>query len=747
MRKPGLFIILLVIAYHVAGQTPLKLRDTTIKGSQTFAIILGISKYKYVRPLSFADKDAELFRDYLKSPGGGSVKNDNIFCLLNENALCSNFWGKGFQWLRAKNLQKGDRLFIYLAGHGDAIDEDQFFFLGYDCNPGGDKNNYLAGGAIQLFNLKKKIAAETTKGVEVFFIMDACRSSELPGGLPGLNFLNTAISEKKAGEMIMLATGAGQESLEDASIGTGHGLFTYYLVDGLTGSADSIGVIDRKISFQEIQYYVSNNVPSVARERFNRKQDPYFCCNENSEKIVGIVDTAYLSNWLKTKRLQRKGPGNSYPGNAPINPTHFSTIDTTLIETYNFFYKAVKENKFTGQSSAEYYYQQMDKNFPGNPYTLDAKSTLAVEFINYAQSKVNQYLDCGDELNLMQRQESLEAGNRLEKAIVIMREDEPDFANSLLGRMYFLKASGSQGNLSIAFQNAFAAFALDPNAAYINNRLATLHIDNNRADSAVFYARKAVDAAPKWRCAYTTLANAFTAMNLPDSASTYRQKSTAPDPTQPVIKPKTANQKVSGKIQFGIIAGAGISKLRINRSEWRQGTINYNDSLNNITPGNGTKFDIGFIYQFNFSDAVGLRPSLNLSFEEGDLVYDRKTQAGERILETVIIKTASTVVSLPLIIKFSQGNTAPFISAGPAFSYLMKQNAESSTKLPAKSFAVLGEAGIGVDIGLAGIYLTPEFKFSTSLSSMKENANNLYTNTISSLKKHAFTFSIYVRRK
>ena len=253
MRKPGLFIILLVIAYHVAGQTPLKLRDTTIKGPQTFAIILGISKYKYVRPLSFADKDAELFRDYLKSPGGGSVKNDNIFCLLNENALCSNFWGKGFQWLRAKNLQKGDRLFIYLAGHGDAIDEDQFFFLGYDCNPGGDKNNYLAGGAIQLFNLKKKIAAETTKGVEVFFIMDACRSSELPGGLPGLNFLNTAISEKKAGEMIMLATGAGQESLEDASIGTGHGLFTYYLVDGLTGSADSIGVIDRKISFQEIQ--------------------------------------------------------------------------------------------------------------------------------------------------------------------------------------------------------------------------------------------------------------------------------------------------------------------------------------------------------------------------------------------------------------------------------------------------------------------------------------------------------------
>src|SRR5437667_6004094 len=102
-----LFLPLLIDVLSVDGQTPLKLRDTTIKGPQTFAIIMGISKYKYVRPLAYADKDAELFRDYLKSPGGGSVKDENLFCLLNEKASNSNFWGKGFQWLRAKNLQKG----------------------------------------------------------------------------------------------------------------------------------------------------------------------------------------------------------------------------------------------------------------------------------------------------------------------------------------------------------------------------------------------------------------------------------------------------------------------------------------------------------------------------------------------------------------------------------------------------------------------------------------------------------------
>ena len=150
-------LLLIAACTKTEGQTPLKFRDTTIQGPQTFAIVVGVSEYKYVKPLTYADKDAILFSDYLKSPGGGSVNGDNIFMLLNEEASNSNFWTKGFQWLKAKKLQKGDKLFIYLAGHGDAIDQDQFFFLGYDCNPEGDKNNYLVAGTIQLSNLKKKI--------------------------------------------------------------------------------------------------------------------------------------------------------------------------------------------------------------------------------------------------------------------------------------------------------------------------------------------------------------------------------------------------------------------------------------------------------------------------------------------------------------------------------------------------------------------------------------------------------------
>ena len=112
----------------------------------------------------------------------------------------------------------------------------------------------------------------------------------------------------------MLATGAGQESLEDASIGNGHGLFTYYLVDGLTGAADSIGTPDSKVTYNEIQTYVDKNVPSIALQRFKRKQDPVFCCTENSERVISRVDQAYLQNWLKKKKQQNRGGGNSFHG-------------------------------------------------------------------------------------------------------------------------------------------------------------------------------------------------------------------------------------------------------------------------------------------------------------------------------------------------------------------------------------------------------------------------------------------------
>lgn len=550
-----LFLWLALCTGKAAGQVgPPRPRDTTIQGPQTFAMIMSVSKYKYVKPLDYAVKDAEMFRDFLKSPAGGSLKDDNIYYIADELANEANFQVKGAAWLKAKKLQKGDKLFMYMAGHGDAIDEDRFFYLTYDCNPAGDKNNYLIGGAIRMSDIKIMISKETRKSVDVFLVMDACRTGDLPGGEEGRGFFTTSISEVRAGEIIMLATSAGQKSWEDPNLGNGHGLFTWYLVDGLSGMADSSGTgkMDNKITMEELKRYVDKYVPAIAQQRFKNKQEPYIH-SDDWNKVVSIVDPIYLQKWLETRK--KSGGGNSFYGSYGKRNRNEAARDTALMEAYNLFNSAVKESRLTGKNSAEYYYELMSKNYPGDSYTIDAQSTLAVEFINFAQSKINMYLDCKDpaaiqkmrsqidedektdevdasldRMEKVARQEFFEVGNMLEKAIGIIRQDDPDFAKSLMGRMYFFKARGYFGkgrqrvDINKAFEFAYAANAGEKNAAYVMQTLAALHLDNNKPDSAIVYAKRAILAAPKWRYPYLTLAYCYKISGKSDSAIKYYRK-------------------------------------------------------------------------------------------------------------------------------------------------------------------------------------------------------------------------------
>jgi hypothetical protein len=723
MRKLLLFCSLIFIGLPATAQQPLKFRDTTVKGPQTFAIILGISKYKYVRPLSFADKDAEMFRDFLRSTGGGSVREDNIFTLLNEQALHSTFWTKGFQWLKAKQLQKGDKLFIYLAGHGDAIDEDQYFFLSYDCNPAGDKNNYLVGGAIQLYNLKKKISNETSKGVDVYFVMDACRSNELPGGQEGLNLLSNAITEKKAGEMMMLATAAGQESLEDKTIGNGHGLFTYYLVDGLSGLADTDGSPDNKVTFSEIRSYVAKNVPSIAQQRFNRKQDPFFCCNEYNSKVVSNVNAAYLQKWMQNKK---RGGSNSYSG---LMNEYFEA-DTLLVETYNRFNRAIRSSQLTGSSSAEDYYRQLEAKYPNNPYTLDAKSTLAAELINEAQKKVNDYLACGLVSTSREKQENAAAGSRLEKAISLLREDDPDFASALRGRMFLLKATGDYGNGRDAFNYAHAARAIDPNGAYILNWLSRLHLAANNRDSALYYADRATKAAPKWLCALTTL-------------SLIQNNPTTANPVQPG-KPIPKNPSRC-RPSFGFTLGGGINRSNPTYSG------NANTGFVAVEANTAPSGNLGVLYNLCLGNTISIRPSTTVSFESSDIDFHRRSPTGGPVtIETVSIKGTSVNVSLPLVIRLNSREVAPYLTLGPSFSYMFGQNSSSQDILPIKKSMVLAGGGLGVDIGIpkSGIIIAPEIKYNAGLSDVRDDAASTPANAaLSSLKRNSFTLTVSVRKR
>ncbi len=715
-----------VFVATIFPQTPLMPRDSSQSGPQSFAMIMGISKYKYIHPLNYADKDAELFRDYLRSPAGGRLKDDNIFLLLNSKAVNANFFVKGFQWLKEKKLQSGDKLFIYLAGHGDAIDEDQYFFLGYDCNPGGDKNNYLVGGAIQLFNLKKKIADETARGVEVIFVMDACRSNELPGGTQGQNFLNEAITQKRAGEIMMLAASAGEESLEDKSIGTGHGLFTWYLVDGLTGMADSKTNPDNKISFSEIRAYVDANVPLTAEQVFKRKQDPFFCCNENSDKIIGIVDTAYLGKWIKRYKSMHTGPGNSFGEYTDLHVPG-NIADTSLQESYRLFNQAITDNKLTGKNSAEYFFSQMQKKSSGSAYTLDAASTLAAEFINDAQQKVNRYLDCADENSAAEKRENFAAAQRLEKAIAMAKDIDADFANSLVSRLYFLKSQGDlgpngmNGNTDDAFRYAYAALAIDKDKAYICNKLAQLHLDNNRPDSAVYYAEKATRFAPNWKCALTLLAKA-------------RQQ----QPNNPVKEKTKTKLPKKSLIRFGGTIGGGISQPKFTATNTQT-----NDTLQFDGTKGGFRFELGIKANIPLGNTVSIRPALIYFNEQTSVdLFNKRTGS----VSTITQKTSSVSLPIPFVFNFFNKPVSPYITGGPVFSLLLQN---SNADFPVKSLDISGDLGIGVDIGSkkSPVVISPELRLTEGFSNINGDKTGSLSRLLTDIKRKSYTFSVYIRKK
>lgn len=209
------------------------------------------------------------------------------------------------------------------------------------------------------------------------------------------------------------------------------------------------------------------------------------------------------------------------------------------------------------------------------------------------------------------------------------------------------------------------------------------------------------------------------------------------DTTKP-IKPAGFERKR----QFSLSLGAGTSNFKVTNSNWKQGTINYNDSLKSITSNSVFKFDIAIQYLINFSRSVSFRPAVTLSFEGGKLQYNRPQS-----VETVKLTTASEALSLPFLFKFRSKSIQPYFAIGPSFLLMLGQDEKAKNLLPLKTFDVLGDASVGLDIDAPKLKMivTPEIKYSVGLLNQKGSANNLYINTIDQLKRKAITFTVYLR--
>ena len=231
-------------------------------GPQAWAVIIGVSEYQNsgIPSLKFADKDAEAFANFLRRPEGGGYDSDHLHLLLNKDATLANVRANLINFLnQAIDM---DLVIIYFAGHGapEPARPQNMYLLTYDSDPMA-----LGTTAFPMWDIQT-VLARYISAKRVIVFTDACHSGGisvnfatrgLGSSEPNLvNQVLADLSKTKEGIVVFTASAAGEVSQEFQDMG--HGVFTYYMLEGLEGKADYDN--DYTVTINELMRYVEEQV-------------------------------------------------------------------------------------------------------------------------------------------------------------------------------------------------------------------------------------------------------------------------------------------------------------------------------------------------------------------------------------------------------------------------------------------------------------------------------------------------------
>jgi len=273
-----------------------------------WAVLIGVSRYQFgdqdldgnrISNLKHAAEDCEAVRDFLMSPEGGGFHDDHIVALQDEAATKANVQ---VALAKLKRAKPNDFFVIYIAAHGAVIpivdaktntSHDVPFFLLYDTDLREPEKTALRMEAFRQtvdgLEAKKGIVLSDTcysggvqligRGVDDSVVANQ-RYLDLMNRVPqGVGFISAARQTERSYEK------------DDFS----HGVFTYCLIDGLSGAADANQ--DGKVTFDELVQYLDERVPEMT----SNKQHPF--------ANTTAVEANYLALSVVTyANLASKGP-------------------------------------------------------------------------------------------------------------------------------------------------------------------------------------------------------------------------------------------------------------------------------------------------------------------------------------------------------------------------------------------------------------------------------------------------------
>ncbi|MGE5255355.1 MAG: caspase family protein [Hyphomicrobiales bacterium] len=257
-----------------------------LKRRNVWAVVIGINDYPRLPKLKFAVNDAEAFYRLLVEEN--RVPPENVTLLTNEQASLVNL--RSTLGTRIKNAaRENDMVIIFFAGHGaterDAASPDgdglEKYLLPYDTDPADLYTTAMP--MVEVARILNRIRSE-----RLVFLADACYSGGSGGRTISVSGIRANIADSflervagGRGKVIITASSANEVSVEKEELQ--HGVFTYYLLEGLRGKAD----LDRDgmITVDEAYRYVYEQVPAAT----GQEQHPVRKGSVEGNLVLSIV--------------------------------------------------------------------------------------------------------------------------------------------------------------------------------------------------------------------------------------------------------------------------------------------------------------------------------------------------------------------------------------------------------------------------------------------------------------------------
>ncbi len=495
------------------GASPLPTQNSKLETqNSTRAVVVGISDYQDDRipDLKYAHRDAEAFAAWLASPAGGNVPEDNIQLFTNKKATSSAISTALSDLLNV--CRAGDQVVFYFSGHGDVearIRNQPGYLLTWDTPP----NVYMAG-ALNLRDLQDIVGTLSDMQVRAVLVTDACHAGKLAGsGIGGTSATASALQKQFANEVKIMSCQPNELALEGEEWGGGRGVFSYHLVDALTGLADKNN--DGTVSLLETERYLQDIVPA---ETNPHQQLPVVAGDRFA--TVARVDAATLAA-LKQARTGAPAPLFD-TGSKGLEDEVLARADPITRGHYADFNTALAANNLleANDSCAEAHFRYLIGQDVMAPLHGLMRRRFAVALLDEAQQALNALLESDPyETNnwLYFPDRYARYPGYVQRAIELLGGEKHLLYRTLMAKKLFFEAQNLTGNLdnnaameildtarAQAKRLLLQAIDHDPDAAYLYFAIGNMYFLNNpyRTDSLTHYFQLALERSPNWLLPY-----------------------------------------------------------------------------------------------------------------------------------------------------------------------------------------------------------------------------------------------------